>query len=94
MAWLDAPCAQSEVEGWGCTDAWVEQMRPDLTFPLRPRGETSEGYAMTVEQMSMQIKCNILLMGAEEIDPESLQSMLPSWDEHVKMVCARCAPCI
>ena len=25
MAWLDAPCdAVSEIEAWGCTDAWVE----------------------------------------------------------------------
>jgi hypothetical protein len=34
MGWLDAPCKQEEVEGWHCTDAWVEHpecARPDLT---------------------------------------------------------------
>ena len=24
MAWLDSPCGKDEVEGWSCTDAWVE----------------------------------------------------------------------
>ena len=30
MGWLDAPCGDDEVEGWGCTDAWVEH--PDWSW--------------------------------------------------------------
>ena len=39
MAWLDSPCTSSEVEGWHCTDAWIEhpewgwQCRSDDSTP-------------------------------------------------------------
>jgi len=77
---------------WSEADATFDKWLPCFTMPLRPRGETTEGFPFTVEYFSWINKlAHALVGGADDVPTDEIVASLPSWDEHLSIVMARYA---
>ena len=75
---------------WSEADATIDQAREQFSFPLRPRGETTEGFTITAELLSWMARiAHALVGGADEVPADEIVASLPSWEEHISIVNAR-----
>lgn len=76
---------------WSKADETIDRLCPHFSVPTRPRGETTEGFAFSAEFFSWCVKlAHVLASGAEaEVEADTVLASLPSWEEHLAIVCAR-----
>eukprot|EP01052_Picozoa_sp_SAG31_P021341 SAG31_NODE_1645_length_7652_cov_2.069906_6_plen_139_part_00 len=75
---------------WSEADATYDKWLPNFAWPTRPRGETTEGFAFTVEHFSWMAKlAHALVGGADEVATDEIVASLPSWEDHLEIVKAR-----
>ena len=79
---------------WNDADAKIDWVQPLCSLPMRPRGDTdpSGAHILTAEFMSLMGKGAYLLAGGTAPESDEVVGSLPSWEEHIPMTNARCAP--
>eukprot|EP01043_Picozoa_sp_COSAG02_P048242 COSAG02_NODE_4721_length_5052_cov_14.669695_6_plen_182_part_00 len=75
-------------------DSEVDRLVPCSFMPVRPRGETTPGFALAAEFYSGMIKAFIALTAEDSTEAQELAPNLPSWDEAYALVCARYVFCV
>ena len=75
---------------WCDGDTTWDKWQKTFVMPVRPRGETTEGFVLSVEQFSWMARItNALVGGADEVPVDEIVASLPSWDEHLEIVNVR-----
>ena len=101
MAWssfaldFQRPGLRQALEKLGLTlstaDSEVDRLVTMSTLPIRPRGETTPGFAWSAEAQAGIVKATIALTAGDNTEAQELAASLPSWDEQYAFACARCA---
>jgi hypothetical protein len=75
---------------WAKADDTVAKDGPHSSVPIRPHGDKTEGMAFGAEAYGWLYKLSYVLLadGAlADVDAKEIIASLPSWEEHLAIVC-------